>query len=87
MRTSLLLLVTGAMLAGCVVAPLPYGRVVVAPAPVIVQPQVVYPQYESAYIWDPIAVSFFFVVGGHRHYMDRGWQPRHGYPRGYYRHH
>ncbi len=69
-----------ASLSGCVVAPArPY-------AAVQVQPEVVYyPQYETAYVWDPVATSFFFVYGGHRHYMDRGWHPRHGYPRGYYR--
>ena len=67
-------------LAGCVVAPY-------RPAPVYqpTQEVVEYPQYESAYLWDPVATAFFFVFAGHRYYMDRGWGYRsHGAPRGHY---
>lgn len=85
----LLTLSISILLSGCVVAPayrvqpVPVYRV----QPVPVEEQIEYPQYESAYIWDPVILSFFFIVGGHRHYMDRGWHPRYGYPHGYYRHH
>lgn len=75
-----------AMLAGCVVGP---AYRVVPAQPVVVAPQdgmIVYPQVESAYIWDPVALSFFFVFGGQRHYMARGWgYHTHGVPHGYYR--
>lgn len=52
-----------------------------------VEVQVMYPQNEAAYLWDPAAISFFFVVGRQRHYMHRDWHPRHGYPHGHYKHH
>ena len=68
MKKSILITILVASLSGCVVAPYRPYQPVYQPEPVVV-----YPQYESAYIWDPVALSFFFVYGGHRHYMPRGW--------------
>lgn len=81
MKTKLVILGIVVLLSGCVVAP----AYRVQPA-VVVQSEVVYPQYETAYVWDPVAMSFFFMYSSHRYYMDRGWHPHYGYPRGYYRH-
>ncbi len=79
-----LLIITS--LVGCVVTPAYRVQPVVAPVPTTVEiQQVPYPQNESAYIWDPVTVTFFFVYGDHRYYMDRGWHPIYGYPRGHYR--
>ena len=80
MTTNLLSLSLIALLSGCVVAPVP--RVQPVPVPVEV---VEYPQVEAAYIWDPAVVSFYFVYGNRRYYMERGWHPVYGYPRGHYR--
>lgn len=77
MNKLLISLATVAMLCGCAVVPVQSHN-----SPVYVEPQIVaYPQYESAYIWDPLALSYFFVYGGQRRYMDRGWAYRsHGFP-------
>lgn len=71
MKTILSVILVAA-LSGCVVAPY--------------QPDVVYyPQVQTAYVWDPVATSFFFVYNGNRHYMQRGWDYRRGVPHGHYR--
>ena len=85
MKILLISTIALAMLSACVVTPYrPYTV-----QPYVVQPQpevVVYPQVESAYIWDAALLSFFFVYGGHRYYMDRGWgYHSHGVPHGHYR--
>jgi hypothetical protein len=58
--------------------------VVVVPSPVPMpqttmgfETNTVYPEYESAYVWDP-AFGAFFWFGGHgeRHYMPHGWNYR-----------
>jgi len=83
------------ILSGCVVRQTP-NMVVAAPpypaptvyteAPAVEQVQIVYPVVESAYIWDPLAGGYFFVYGGNRHYMAKGWNYRiHGVPHGAFR--
>ena len=84
------------MLSGCVIGR--HSGVYVPPAVVaagvgaavattiIYEDDVVYPQYETAYVWDPIYECYFFVgPGGYHHYMPRGWGYRsHGVPHGVY---
>ena len=83
MKKLLISTIVISMLAGCVVTP--YHPYMVQPA-VVVQPgEIVYPQVESAYIWDAALLSFFFMYGGQRHYMNRGWgYHSHGVPHGHY---
>ncbi len=84
MKTILLSLSLITLLSGCVIAPARHAPAV--QAQVIVPVEVVeYPQYESAYIWDPATVSFYFTYSNKRYYMDRGWHPVYGYPRGGYK--
>jgi hypothetical protein len=80
MKNSLIVIALITMLSGCVVAPTPYYTVGYNPN------YLVYPVYESAYIYDPVPGTYFFWYGGHRHYMERGWGYRtHGVP-DYYGH-
>lgn len=83
MKRLLISTVVISMLVGCVVTP----AYRVAPVAVVTpgSEMIVYPQVETAYVWDPIALSFFFVFGGQRHYMPRGWgYHSHGVPHRYY---
>ena len=71
MKNSLIVIALITMLSGCVVAPTPYYTVGYNPN------YLVYPVYESAYIYDPVPGTYFFWYGGHRHYMERGWDIGH----------
>lgn len=62
MKIKLLSLAIVALLSGCVVAPVPDGRVVVQPAPV-----------EIVYVWDPYMSRYYYVDRGARIYMAPGW--------------
>jgi hypothetical protein len=79
------------MLSGCVVTPagrvyVPMIPVVPAAPPPVIYETVPYPVYESQYYFDPTVGIYFFVYGGHRHYMPRSWgYHSHGVPHGYYR--
>ena len=68
------------LLSGCVVTAGPYrGAVRIAPEPVVM-----YPQYESAYIYDAPLGVYFFMHEGRRYYMPHGWNHRQGYPKGHH---
>jgi hypothetical protein len=66
MKTKLLLASIAVLLAGCVVAPVPQGHVVIQPS------------VEFVYIWDPIRAQYYYVQRGYRYYRPRGWQYPHG---------
>lgn len=82
-------------LAGCIVVPARHRVVYVAP-PVVIgaaagvavastfvyDENIVYPEYETAYIWDPIIGVYFFAGrDGLRHNMPHRWNYRtHGAP-------
>lgn len=48
-----------------------------APTVVIYEEGFPFPTAESSYIWDPIALKFYFIDGKSRHYMHRGWTFKH----------
>ncbi len=84
-------LLSMSILAGCIVAPAPYVYaqeetcyVDGAQVPCYNPNAVVYPAYETAYVWDPVVGCFFFWGGGYRHYMGRGWSYGRGVPHGYF---
>ena len=66
-------------LAGCVV---PHPVYVEPLDPVYeYEPVVVYPVYQSAYVWDAGSGTYFFYDGGYqRHYMPGGWAYGHPIP-------
>lgn len=96
MKKLLISVVTASLLSGCVVGR--HGGVYVPPVAVaavagaavataiIYEDGVVYPEYETAYVWDPIYGCYFFIgAGGVRHNMPHGWGYRsHGVPHGVY---
>jgi hypothetical protein len=76
MKISLLVLFL-TLISGCVVTPIPNGRVVIQPS------------VEIAYIWDPITVRYYYVDNGHRYYKPYGWyddRHPHGGPPGHRKH-
>ena len=90
MKHKIIAISIAALLSGCVVAPTPYYATPVYStaytAPVYYNPEtVVYPDAESAYVFDVTVGAFFFWAGGYRHCMPHGWSYRtHGVPRGYF---
>ena len=79
MKKILFLISILSVLEGCVVAPREH---VYVPTRVVYESDVIYPEYESSYIWESSVGLFFFVdVYGRRHYMPHGWGYRtHGVP-------
>lgn len=100
MKNKILIGVLALSLSGCVVSPGYYtaGNYYTpvshyAPAPYYPPVQVysynpnyvVYPSYGSAYIYDSSSTSFYFQLGGYRHYMQSGWSfNAYGAPQGYW---
>jgi hypothetical protein len=96
MKKNLIIVATlGIALSGCVVTP--RGGVYIPPAVVVVgaavdttafvyEEGVVYPEYEKAYLYDPMIGAFYFVGrNGYRHNMPYSWNYRnHGVPHGVY---
>jgi len=58
---NLTVLTSALLLAGCVVAPVPRGQVVVEPS------------VEIVYMWDPYFNRYYYVDRGARIYMAPGW--------------
>ena len=88
MKTVFLSLILVSLISGCVVPPT-HVKPVIVQVPVIVpaEPVVEYPQFESAYVWDPATVTFYFTYSSKRYYMEKGWHPVYGYPKGQYKRH
>lgn len=91
MKKILINVVMISLLSGCVVN----GRSGVYVRPIAITPAattviyedgVIYPEYETAYAWDPHYNCYFFIGSyGVRHSMPYGWNYRtHGVPRGVY---
>lgn len=91
MKKSLIAIATMLALSGCAVGH--HGQLYVNPvavgviagaavATMMYEPNVYYPPYENAYVYDPVVGVYFFVGNDHyRHNMPRGWGYRtHGVP-------
>ena len=68
------------LLSGCeIITPTPRG------ATLHVEPEFVYPQVASAYIWDESMGIFYFIYKERRRYMPIGWHYKNGYLQGNYK--